>query len=79
MNCALYEKDNDDEKKRLEELKITSDEEKRGIELQKKDLQARQEKVAQNESAVIWKKQDLDKKIEEFKNSQKAQLEKEQL
>ena len=38
-----------------------------------------QEKVAQNESAIILKKQDLDKKIEEFKKSQKAQLEKEQL
>ena len=34
-NCALYEKDNEDEKKRLDELKKSLDEEKRGIELQK--------------------------------------------
>jgi hypothetical protein len=36
--CALNEKDNDDEKKRLVEVKQSLDEEKRGIELQKKDL-----------------------------------------
>ena len=38
INCALHEKDNDDEKKRLDEVKNCLEEEKRGIELQKKDL-----------------------------------------
>jgi hypothetical protein len=37
------------------------DEEKRGIELQIKDLLALKEKVAQNESTITLKKKDLDK------------------
>ena len=72
IKCALHEKDNDYEKKRLEDVKKSLDEEKRGIE---QDLLAWKEKVAQNESTITLKKKDLEKKYEEFKNSQIAQLE----
>ena len=58
INCALYEKDIIDEKRRLEEVKKSLDEEKRDIELQIKDLQGRQEKVAQNEQSIILMKND---------------------